>query len=275
MSMKQLTYLGPPGTFSEEAAIQYNGDAGRKEYSSILEAARAVERELADQAVLPIENTESGSVNDTLDYLIHESSLSIIAELVIPIRQSLIVKPQTTFEEIKVIRSKPQALEQCAQFLAHRLPNARLEASLSTAEAVRETMEGNGSIAGVAHARAAELYGAVVLEDAIEDNPNNVTRFVVLGREEQGITGADKTSICFAFDGDTPGLLHTALGEFAGRDINLDKVESRPTRERLGRYVFLIDLVGHQREAKVSSALEAVRSQASLLKVLGSYPQNS
>tara|TARA_B100001013_G_C24578137_1_gene429433 strand:+ start:367 stop:1188 length:822 start_codon:yes stop_codon:yes gene_type:complete len=273
--MKQLTYLGPPGTFSEEAAIQYNGDAGRNEYSSILEAARAVERELADQAVLPIENTESGSVNDTLDYLIHESSLSIVAELVIPIRQSLIVKPQTEFEEIKVIRSKPQALEQCTRFLAYRLPNARLEASLSTAEAVRETMEGNGSIAAVAHERAAELYGAVILEDAIEDNPNNVTRFVVLGREKQGITGADKTSVCFAFDGDAPGLLHTALGEFAGRSINLAKVESRPTRERLGRYVFLIDLIGHQREAKVSSALEAVRSQASLLKVLGSYPQNS
>ncbi|MDE2717245.1 MAG: prephenate dehydratase [Chloroflexota bacterium] len=269
-----LAYLGPQGTFSEEAAILYAPDSEHSPYPSIRDAAIAAESRETEEAVLPIENSIEGAVNMTLDYLIHESTLSIVGEIVLPIRQCLIVAEGSKRENIVTVRSHPQALAQCRRYLETTYPNASLIASISTAGAVEEALNEGRNSAAIGNRRAAELFGATVLEAGIEDNPNNMTRFVAMGRNSPSPSGNDKTSICFGFDSDTPGQLYGVLGEFAERDINMAKIESRPTRHELGRYVFLADLLGHQQDEGVRDALSAVERRVSELKVFGSYPRN-
>ena len=232
----------------------------------------AAESRETDEAVLPIENSIEGAVNMTLDYLIHDSTLSIVGELILPIRQCLIVTEGSRREDIETIRSHPQALAQCRRYLETNFPNARLIASISTAGAVEEAINEGRTSAAIGNRRAAELFGAKVLESGIEDNPNNLTRFVAMGRNGPPASGDDKTSICFGFDSDAPGQLYGVLGEFADREINLAKIESRPTRHELGRYVFLVDLLGHQQDQRVRDTIEAVDRRVSQLRVFGSYP---
>ena len=272
MTQGTVAYLGPQGTFSEEAAILFAPESERLPYPSIRDAAMAAESRETDEAVLPIENSIEGAVNMTLDYLIHDSTLSIVGELVLPIRQCLIVTEGSRREDIETIRSHPQALAQCRRFLERNFPNAKLIASISTAGAVEEALNEGRTSAAIGNRRAAELFGASVLESGIEDNPNNSTRFVAMGRNSPPASGDDKTSICFGFDSDAPGQLYGVLGEFADREINLAKIESRPTRHELGRYVFLVDLLGHQQDQRVRDTIEAVDRRVSQLRVFGSYP---
>ncbi|MYB48042.1 MAG: prephenate dehydratase [Dehalococcoidia bacterium] len=274
MTPSTFAYLGPPGTFSEEAAILYAPDSEHLPYPSIRDAANAAESRATEEAVLPIENSIEGAVNMTLDYLIHDSTLSIVGEIVLPIRQCLIVAEGSLREDIETIRSHPQALAQCRRYLETTYPNASLIASISTAGAVEEALNEGRNSAAIGNRRAAELFGATVLEAGIEDNPNNMTRFVAMGRNRPPTSGDDKTSICFGFDSDTPGQLYGVLGEFAERDINMAKIESRPTRHELGQYVFLADLLGHQQDEGVRDALAAVERRVSELQVFGSYPRN-
>ena len=274
MTPSTVAYLGPPGTFSEEAAILYAPDSEHLPYPSIRDAAMAAESQETEEAVLPIENSIEGAVNMTLDYLIHDSTLSIVSEVVLPIRQCLIVAEGSLQEDIETIRSHPQALAQCRLYLEKTYPNASLIASISTAGAVEEALNDGQNSAAIGNRRAAELFGATVLEAGIEDNPNNMTRFVAMGRNRPPTSGDDKTSICFGFDSDTPGQLYGVLGEFAERDINMAKIESRPTRHELGQYVFLADLLGHQQDEGVRDALAAVERRVSKLQVFGSYPRN-
>ena len=274
MTPSTVAYLGPPGTFSEEAAILYAPDSEHLPYPSIRDAAIAAESRETEEAVLPIENSIEGAVNMTLDYLIHDSTLSIVSEVVLPIRQCLIVAEGSLQEDIETIRSHPQALAQCRLYLEKTYPNASLIASISTAGAVEEALNEGRNSAAIGNRRAAELFGATVLEADIEDNSNNMTRFVAMGRNRPPTSGDDKTSICFGFDSDTPGQLYGVLGEFAERDINLAKIESRPTRHELGQYVFLADLLGHQQDDGVRDALSAVERRVSKLQVFGSYPRN-
>ena len=275
MTPSTVAYLGPPGTFSEEAAILYAPDSEHLPYPSIRDAAMAAESQETEEAVLPIENSIEGAVNMTLDYLIHDSTLSIVSEVVLPIRQCLIVAEGSLREDIETIRSHPQALAQCRRYLETTYPNASLIASISTAGAVEEALNEGRNSAAIGNRRAAELFGATVLEAGIEDNPNNMTRFVAMGRNRPPTSGDDKTSICFGFDSDTPGQLYGVLGEFAERDINMAKIESRPTRHELGQYVFLADLLGHQQDDGVRDALSAVERRVSELQVFGSYPRNA
>ena len=272
MTQETVAYLGPQGTFSEEAAILFAPESERLPYPSIRDAAMAAESRETDEAVLPIENSIEGAVNMTLDYLIHDSTLSIVGELVLPIRQCLIVTEGSRREDIETIRSHPQALAQCRRFLERNFPNAKLIASISTAGAVEEALNEGRTSAAIGNRRAADLFGASVLESGIEDNPNNMTRFVAMGRNSPPASGDDKTSICFGFDSDAPGQLYGVLGEFADREINLAKIESRPTRHELGRYVFLVDLLGHQQDQRVRDTIEAVDRRVSQLRVFGSYP---
>ena len=274
MTHGTVAYLGPRGTFSEEAAILYAPESEHLPCPSIRDAATAAESRETEEAVLPIENSIEGAVNMTLDYLIHDSTLSIVGEVVLPIRQCLIVAEGSRREDIKTIRSHPQALAQCRLYLETTYPNASLIASISTAGAVEEALNEGKNSAAIGNRRAAELFGAAVLEAGIEDNPNNMTRFVAMGRNSPPPSGDDKTSICFGFDSDTPGQLYSVLGEFAERDINLAKIESRPTRHELGQYVFLADLLGHQHDDGVHDALAAVERRVSELQVFGSYPRN-
>ena len=272
MTQETVAYLGPQGTFSEEAAILFAPESERLPYPSIRDAAMAAESRETDEAVLPIENSIEGAVNMTLDYLIHDSTLSIVGELVLPIRQCLIVTEGSRREDIETIRSHPQALAQCRRFLERNFSNAKLIASISTAGAVEEALNEGRTSAAIGNRRAADLFGASVLESGIEDNPNNLTRFVAMGRNSPPASGDDKTSICFGFDSDAPGQLYGVLGEFADREINLAKIESRPTRHELGRYVFLVDLLGHQQDQRVRDTIEAVDRRVSQLRVFGSYP---
>lgn len=274
MTPDTVAYLGPQGTFSEEAAILYALNSEHLPYQSIRDAAMAAQSRETDEAVLPIENSIEGTVNMTLDYLIHDSTLSIVGEVVLPIRQCLIVTEGSWREDIETIRSHPQALAQCRLYLEMNYPNANLIASISTAGAVEEALNEGRNSAAIGNRRAAELFGAKVLEAGIEDNPNNMTRFVAMGRNSPPPSGNDKTSICFGFDSDTPGQLYGVLGEFAERDINMAKIESRPTRHKLGQYVFLADLLGHQQDEGVRDALAAVDRRVSELQVFGSYPRN-
>jgi prephenate dehydratase len=270
---KRLAYLGPPGTYSEQAATAYDPLAILLPYPSIPSVASAVEAGEADEAIVPIENSLEGSVTFTLDLLIHDSSLFIRNEIVLPIHHNLLVEEGTKIEDISLLYSHPQALAQCRLFIETHLPDTQVTASLSTSAAVEDVKRSNITAAAIANHRSAEIYNMNILREGIEDNRNNVTRFTVLGTSDHSPTGNDKTSLCFSFDYDAPGILLSVLQQFSNRDINLVKIESRPTRQSLGRYIFLLDIEGHKLEDHMTRALDEVRNQVSMLKVFGSYPR--
>ncbi len=271
--VKRLSYLGPAGTYSEEAALLYDSGAELVPFPTIPAVCRAVSDGLTDEGIVPIENSIEGSVVYTLDYLISETDLAIFNEVVLPIQHCLMIKSGTTAEGVRTIFSHPQSLAQCRHFLEDNFPNAEPVASLSNSAAVNDMMESSTAAAAIAPQRAAELYGAEVIRRGIQDVTNNVTRFVLLGWKDHVPTSADKTSFCFTFAEDAPGSLYNALGIFASRNINLVKIESRPTKETLGRYNFLVDCEGHRENSPVKEALLALEGQVSGLKVFGSYPR--
>jgi prephenate dehydratase len=272
MTAKRIAFLGPPGTFSEEAALRHDPTAQLLPFASVAAVAAAVDSGMAEEGVVAIENSIEGSVTDTLDILIHESRLSIRRELVLPVGHCLLVRPGMQADDVKVLLSHPQALGQCRRFVERCFPRAEVVAALSTAAAVEEMMARENA-AAIATRRAAELYGAEILARDIQDRSDNLTRFVVLAEEDHPSTGNDKTSVAFSFADDRPGLLMKALEEFSSRGINLTKVESRPTKERLGEYIFLLDLAGHRSDGPVAEALQAVEGQSSFFRIFGSYPR--
>ncbi len=271
--MTRLAYLGPPGTFSEEAAHRYDSSAELLPFPSEAAVVAAVEAGLADEGVLAIENSLEGPVTRSLDALIHDSQLAIRGEIVLPIEHCLIVRPGMTAQDVQVIYSHPQALNQCRKYLERCFPDARQEAALSNAAAVVETQKVAGS-AAIGPERAAELHGGEVLARGIQDHPHNRTRFIVLGLTDAAPTGRDKTSLAFTVAHDRPGTLVEVLHEFADRHINLTRIESRPSRQELGVYIFLIDVEGHREEPSLRDALAAVEAKAFFFRVLGSYPRS-
>ena len=269
----KLAYLGPEGTYSEQAALEHGATAVLVPFGSIPAAVRAVEEGVADEAVVPIENSLEGVVTQTADLLIHHTRLRIAKEIVLPIHHCLLLQPGVARGEVRVVYSHPQALAQCRGFLARRLPRAEPVASLSTAGAVRDMQTSERPAAAISSRRAAEIFGAAVADYDVEDEHTNKTRFVVLAPHGTPRSGRDKTSVCFDFNEDAPGTLHGALGELASRGINMIKIESRPDRRSLGRYIFLIDIEGHREDRIVREALEGIRARASMFKVLGAYPR--
>ena len=271
----RLAYLGPEGTYSEQAAIDYAADSDRIPYSGIPAVVKAAELGDVEEAIVPIENSLEGVVTYTVDLLIHGSPLKIRGEVVVPIHHQLLIPMGMRMEDVRVVYSHPQAIAQCRGFLSRNLPNAEHVAALSTASAVEDMNSSRYPSAAISSRRAAELFDATIIQSNIEDVPNNQTRFVVLGTEDERRTGRDKTSVCFDFSQDAPGTLYSTLGELAQREINMIKIESRPDRRSLGKYVFLIDLDGHREDTVVSEALDAMRKRASLFKIFGSYPKAS
>jgi prephenate dehydratase len=269
----RLGYLGPPGTFGEEAAIRANPAAEHVPFPSHAAIAAAVEAGEADEGILAVENSLNGSVAETLDILIHDTSLTVQAEVVVPVVHNLVARPGTKLADIRVVYSHPHALNQCRRFIDAQLAGAQLEAALSTAEAVRMVVDRGGNVGAIGTRRAAELYGGEVLVPHIEDATNNVTRFVVLGRGGQPPTGRDRTSIAFTFAEDRPGSLAGVLNEFARRGISCSKIESRPTKTVFGEYVFVVDFVAHKDDALGREALEAIAPLCANVKVFGSYPR--
>ncbi|RRR66759.1 MAG: prephenate dehydratase [Candidatus Viridilinea halotolerans] len=274
--MQTIAYLGPPGTFSEEAAAAYATSfaaANLLPLASIPAVVTAIETAAANVGVLPIENLLEGSVNYTLDLLIHETSLQIVGEIVIPIRQYLVARPELSLSEIEVLYAHPQSLGQCRRFIERCLPGVATVASLSNSAAPAEALADTRKAAAISTLRAAEITGANILARDIADNLGNVTRFIALAPNDAPPSGDDKTSFCFAFREDRAGTLVEALRELAAEGINMTKLESRPAKESLGKYIFLVDINGHRSEAHVTRALERIAAQAGLFKVFGSYPR--
>lgn len=269
----RIGYLGPAGSFTEEAARSYSVDAELVSYPTIQTVATSVRADKVDLGIAPVENSLQGAVTDTLDVLIHSDSVSVFGELVLPINHTLLAAGNTTLSDIVEIYSHPQALAQCQQYLETKFPDATLRGALSTAAAVEDMLQHGKGAAAIASERASEIYGATILANTIQDAPSNATRFLVFSKHDHSRTGKDKTSICFSFGDDRPGLLYEVMKELTERNINLSKVESRPTREALGRYYFLMDLEGHRQDQAISEVLEFIGNQTVMLKVFGSYPQ--
>ena len=268
----RLAFLGPEGTFTSQAASKAAPDAERLPLPTISEVVTAVRNGDAVLGVVPIENSIEGSVNLTLDELAFGPPGAYIRrEITIPIAMNLLAKPGTALDDITVVRSQPHALAQCRNWLTRHVPDTRLEAATSTAEAAKQAAAADGTLAALGPAVAAQRFGLEILAGDIQDFGGNTTRFVVLGRSMAPPSGTDKTSLVVFFGEDRPGLLLRILDEFALRGINLTKIESRPTKQALGEYCIFIDCAGHVSDARVGEALRSVHRHAAEVRVLGSY----
>ena len=275
----RVAYLGPAGTFTEEAlrASAPTGPLEELPYPTVYETVMAVHNREVDGAVVPIENSLEGSVHATLDTLAGEADdVRIAREVVLPINHCLIAREATRLEDVTHLVSHPQALSQCARWLREHLPGVERGTVGSTAEAVQRVAQSGEPWAAIGSRISAELYGCRLLAEAIEDRAGNETRFVWLTPRDAPAPGEareSKTSVVFwGFNDESPGALVRVLNEFAERGINLTKIESRPRRVQLGHYMFFADLEGGAAEPRVAEALEALRSRVAELRVLGSYP---
>lgn len=276
--MIRVAYLGPAGTFSEDALRAAAGDAPVEPLPAptIYDAITAVDEGEVDRALVPFENSIEGSVRATLDALAFDApTVTIVGEHDQAITNSLIARRPLGLEQIEVVISHPQASAQCARFIRAELPHAEVRAAPSTADAVREVATADRPWAALGGAVAAGIYDCVVLREGVEDAAANITRFVWLapaGTEPRG-AGPWKTTLSFSELGaDHPGALVEALTEFSSREVNLTRIESRPLRRGLGRYMFFIDLEGADSERPVAEAIEALRGKAESVRLLGSYP---
>jgi prephenate dehydratase len=284
----RVGYFGPEGTFTQEAllACTRGQELDTVPLPTIYDTVMAVHSGAVERALVPIENSLEGSVNATLDALAMETEdVAIVGEVVHPIRHCLIARVHMELDEIEVVVSHPQATAQCARFIRTRLPAARVLSGSSTAEAVRMVAEHDGRWAALGNRLAAERYGCQVLRAGVEDVPENETRFVWLGPaggppgppgSEGRTLGPWKTAIVFwGVGAEAPGWLVGCLQELSSRGVNLTRIESRPRKQGLGRYMFFLDLEGRDSDGHVAEALQALRARVEVLRVLGSYPAAS
>jgi len=275
-----VAFLGPAGTFSDDALHAVDARAlavvEPRPAQTIHDAVMAVATGEVDRALVPFENSIEGSVRPTLDALAFDAeSVSIAGEHDHAISQALIARSQLPLDEIEVVVSHPQPSAQCARFLREELHQAEVRGTDSTAEAVRLVSESDGRWAALGTASAAEIYGCHVLREGVEDELGNVTRFAWLAPEGVRAEGEGewRTTLIFSELGaDHPGALVDALYEISNREVNMTRIESRPRRFELGRYMFFIDLEGADSEPAVAEAIGALRNKAENVRVLGSYP---
>ena len=271
---KKIAFLGPIGTYTDEASYLYAPSAERVPFASLGLVTSALEEGNVDEAVVPIENSLAGTVIEVVDFLIASEKSQIKGEFLLPIDHCLITRPGVKLSDIRIVVSKQEALTQCRQFLARELRFAEQVPATSTALAVVDLKEADDRTAAIGPRRAAELAGLPVLAHGIQDRKNNVTRFAVLASSSMPPSGSDKTTIAFDFDKpDAPGLVYGAMRPFADRGINLTKIESRPTGTGMGNYIFLLDLEGHIDEPHVQQAITELQGHTSPFKVLGAYPR--
>jgi chorismate mutase/prephenate dehydratase len=265
----KVAFQGERGAYSESAVYTFFGnDAEVKPCRDLTEVFKSVDKQDVPVGVVPVENSLEGSVNQAYDlFLTH--NLKVSGEVIIRISHCLIANPSTSLEAVRTVYSHPQALAQCRSFL-ERL-GSDLIPTYDTAGSVKMLREkGLKDAAAVASEKAAEIYGMKILVKEIEDIPTNYTRFFVISKNDSPSTGKDKTSIIFAA-AHTPGSLYHALGEFAKRNINLTKIESRPTKQKAWEYNFYLDFEGHRTEENCTAALKALEKSGAFLKILGSY----
>src|SRR5215218_2891658 len=277
----RIAYLGPAGTFTEDALGEALPAGGYEPLrtGTIHEAILAVQRGEAERALVPIENSLEGSVRPTLDTLVFEAGeVAIVGEHDYRVRVHLIARDGIGIGDVEAVLSHPQPLAQCRRFLRERLGEVEQRSVSSTAAAVRMVSESSRPWAALGARAAAALYGCELLEEGVEDSDDNVTRFVWIAaqaaEDASGESGGPwKTSLVFSEVGaDHPGALVECLQEFSGRGINLTRIESRPLRQGLGRYMFFCDLEGRETDATVAEAIAALRTKAASVRILGSYP---
>lgn len=267
----KIAFQGERGAYSEEAAIQFFGhDIEFVTCKDIPGVFNAVEAGAADYGVVPVENSIEGSINETYDLLL-STSLKVSGEINLRVSHCLIIHPEADPSRIRRVISHPQALAQCRVYLLSK--GYEVVPNYDTAGSVKKILEERLlDTAAIASERAAQIYGMKILERQIEDYGRNYTRFLVLGARDSDPTGDDKTSVILSLP-HIPGSLYRALEEFAVRNINLTKIESRPTKHRPFEYYFFIDFEGHRSDVPVREALSALSRKTLFLKVLGSYPK--
>jgi prephenate dehydratase len=276
----RIAYLGPEGTFSEAALLRMaaggmvpgEGELEPQPTESTPAALEAVRSGAADYACVPIENSIEGSVLPTLDSLAGGSALQVYAELTLDVAFSIVTRPGVQAGEIRTVAAFPVAAAQVRRWLAGHLPGAEVIPANSNAAAARDVADGRAD-AGVSTALAARRYGLDTLAEGIVDEPNARTRFVLVGcpGPPPPRTGADRTSVVLQID-NSPGALVAAMSEFGIRDIDLTRIESRPTRTGLGSYMFFLDCVGHIDDSAVAEALKALHRRCADVRYLGSWP---
>lgn len=273
--MIRTGFLGPKGTFSQEAMTVYTKEDSEYtgiDYSTMTDLILAVSKGEIDEAVVPIENSLEGAVSVTLDMLATELDIKIKAEVIIPISQNLLIKRGTRIENIKYILSHPQAVGQCRKYIDSTFPDAMIKYLYSTAEAAKEVAGGMADMAAIGSKAAAAVYELEILRESIQDNNNNLTRFIVISKKEAQKSEKNKTSIVFSTE-NRPGSLYRILDIFSLWDINMTRIESRPAKNKLGRYIFFVDIEGHIEDEDVRDALTMVKRKTSFYKFLGSYPE--
>ncbi len=267
-----VAYLGPQGTFSEEAVTKrFGSTVTTLACNSIDDVFRKVESGTASYGVVPVENSTEGAVGRTMDLLL-QTSLTVCGEIELPVHQCLIAQ-QTDLTAIQKIYSHPQSFAQCLGWLNKHLPNLQAIARIDTAsnaDAARMAAADKNA-AAIAGKKAADVFGLTICAKNIEDDPNNTTRFLVIGIQQVSASGKDKTSIVTSTS-NRPGAIHELLAPFARYQVSMNRLESRPSRRGLWEYVFFIDIEGHQQNENVAKALEEIRNKATFLKILGSYP---
>ena len=284
MSSLEYGYLGPPGTFSEQAISTYCKSYGgqTKDFDSIRDIVEAVTADKVDLGLLPLENSLEGSVNLSLDLLHQQSKLKIYREIVLPIAQYLLAQPGVKKNEIKEIYSHPQAIAQSGDYLADEFKAAKIIYTDSTAAAAKKALAAEDR-AAVGSTRLSEIYELEIMAENLQGELPNATRFVLTARKDKDFGSNShlgeaaesdfKTSIICAPKVNEAGVLYRMLGKFAEANIDLTRIESRPSRQRLGEYIFYIDLKGCISDQHLSSALEKVKKMSSYFRLLGSYPK--
>jgi prephenate dehydratase len=276
----KVAYLGPTGTFSEEAllAAARGGPLELDPRGTIHGAIEAVESGEAERGFVPFENSIEGTVRATLDALAFDTERArIVGEHDHPIQQTLIAREEIAIEDVEVVISHPQASSQCARFLRESLPGAEVRTVSSTSDAVRQVSEADAPWAALGSAAAASAYGCVVLRAGVEDEDDNVTRFAWLAPASAELPAEDPdaawrtTLVFYELGDDRPGALTEALAELSNRGINMTRIESRPRRSGLGRYLFFIDLDGRTGDETIDAGIEALGRQAETVRILGSY----
>jgi prephenate dehydratase len=285
----RVGYLGPEGTVSHDALLSADAACEAVPQPTLHAAVLAVHDGAVDRALVPIENALEGSVNPTLDALVFETAdVAIVGELRHPVHFCLIAGTALALADVRTVVSIPQASGQCARFLRESLAHARIVTAPSTADAVRQVSDGLDAAAALGTRRAAERYGGTILRENVEDHPDNETRFVWLARATPGEVSRPpetspppevspptrfKTALVFWGAGSAgPGWLVRCLSEFGERGVNLVRIESRPLRQRLGEYMFFLDLEGGMAEPAVADAIAGLRAHADVVRVLGSFP---
>ena len=264
-----VAYLGPEATFSHQAAVSLYGKATSFHAADTIEEVfNLVEKEVCNQGVVPIENSYEGSVNITLD-LFYKYDLNVCAEIFVRIRHHLLSKAEH-LEGIRLLYSHPMPIAQCRSWIKSHLQGIPVAEVTSTSFAAKKAAD-NPHSAAVGSRFAAQTYGLNIIEENIEDHPDNVTRFLVIGKNRPKPTGKDKTSLLF-FLRHKPGALHSALAALAKRDVNMTRIESRPMKIRNWEYLFFVDIEGHDQDSNISEALREMEANCVFMKRLGSYP---